>query len=69
VSLLRPGYDFLQKNSWLQAVLGADKQSTEMQALRKHAHQFGNNTSSFMMMQPVRKSSLQKATGMRWLFR
>ncbi|MDI8328216.1 phage tail tape measure protein, partial [Salmonella enterica subsp. enterica serovar Anatum] len=30
VKLLMPGYDFAQKNSELQAVLGVDKQSPEM---------------------------------------
>jgi TP901 family phage tail tape measure protein len=46
VSLLRPGYDFAQKNSELQAVLGVDKQSPEMQALRKQARQLGDNTAA-----------------------
>ncbi|HDT1337154.1 TPA: phage tail tape measure protein [Escherichia coli] len=44
VKLLMPGYDFAQKNSELQAVLGVDKQSPEMQALRKQARQLGDNT-------------------------
>ncbi|MEW5561383.1 phage tail tape measure protein [Enterobacter asburiae] len=46
VALLRPGYDFAQKNSELQAVLGVDKQSPEMQALRKQARQLGDNTAA-----------------------
>ncbi|MCS2169108.1 phage tail tape measure protein [Scandinavium sp. TWS1a] len=46
VTLLRPGYDFAQKNSELQAVLGADKQSPEMQALRQQARQLGDNTAA-----------------------
>ncbi len=46
VSLLRPGYDFAQKNSELQAVLGVDKQSPEMQTLRKQARQLGDNTAA-----------------------
>ncbi|MBD3122198.1 phage tail tape measure protein [Citrobacter braakii] len=44
VKLLTPGYEFAQKNSELQAVLGVDKQSPEMQALRKQARQLGDNT-------------------------
>lgn len=46
VKLLTPGYDFAQKNSELQAVLGVDKQSPEMQALRKQARQLGDNTAA-----------------------
>ncbi|HEA0522314.1 TPA: phage tail tape measure protein [Escherichia coli] len=46
VNLLMPGYDFAQKNSELQAVLGVDKQSPEMQALRKQARQLGDNTAA-----------------------
>lgn len=36
----------LRKNSELQAVLGVDKQSPEMQALRKQARQLGDNTAA-----------------------
>ncbi|EDH2142384.1 phage tail tape measure protein [Salmonella enterica] len=46
VKLLMPGYDFAQKNSELQAVLGVDKQSPEIQALRKQARQLGDNTAA-----------------------
>ncbi|HFF9104254.1 TPA: phage tail tape measure protein [Escherichia coli] len=46
VKFLMPGYDFAQKNSELQAVLGVDKQSPEMQALRKQARQLGDNTAA-----------------------
>lgn len=46
VKLLIPGYDFAQKNSELQAVLGVDKQSPEMEALRKQARQLGDNTAA-----------------------
>lgn len=46
VKLLMPGYDFAQKNSELQAVLGVDKQSSELQALRKQARQLGDNTAA-----------------------
>lgn len=46
VKLLMPGYDFAQKNSELQAVLGGDKQSPEMQALRKQARQLGDNSAA-----------------------
>ena len=38
--------EFAQKNSELQAVLGVDKQSPEMQALRKQARQLGDNTAA-----------------------
>jgi TP901 family phage tail tape measure protein len=46
VKLLMPGYDFAQKNSELQAVLGVDKQSPEMQTLRQQARQLGDNTAA-----------------------
>ncbi|HHJ3938288.1 TPA: phage tail tape measure protein [Escherichia coli] len=46
IKLLMPGYDFAQKNSELQAVLGVDKQSPEMQALRKQARQLGDNSAA-----------------------
>ncbi|WP_072277633.1 phage tail tape measure protein, partial [Salmonella enterica] len=46
VKLLMPGYDFAQKNSELQAVLGVEKKSPEMQALRKQARQLGDNTAA-----------------------
>lgn len=46
VKLLMPGYDFAQKNSELQAVLGVEKQSPEMRALRKQARQLGDNTAA-----------------------
>ncbi|ECJ0772535.1 phage tail tape measure protein [Salmonella enterica] len=46
VKLLMPGYDFAQKNSELRAVLGVEKQSPEMQALRKQARQLGDNTAA-----------------------
>jgi TP901 family phage tail tape measure protein len=46
VKLMMPGFDFAQKNSELQAVLGVEKQSSEMQALRKQARQLGDNTAA-----------------------
>jgi TP901 family phage tail tape measure protein len=46
VKLMMPGFDFAQKNSELQAVLGVGKQSPEMQALRKQARQLGDNTAA-----------------------
>ncbi|EMD4899707.1 TPA: phage tail tape measure protein [Escherichia coli] len=46
VKLLMPGYEFAQKNSELQAVLGVAKDSTEMAALRKQARQLGDNTAA-----------------------
>ncbi|HGE9244907.1 TPA: phage tail tape measure protein [Escherichia coli] len=46
VKLLMPGYEFAQKNSELQAVLGVVKDSAEMAALRKQARQLGDNTAA-----------------------
>ncbi|HDT5144860.1 TPA: phage tail tape measure protein [Klebsiella michiganensis] len=46
VALLKPGYDFTQKNSELQAVLGVGKDSAEMSAQRKQARQLGDNTAA-----------------------
>ncbi|EAZ5991699.1 phage tail tape measure protein [Salmonella enterica] len=45
-ALLKPGYEFAQKNSELQAVLGVAKDSAEMTALRKQARQLGDNTAA-----------------------
>ncbi|TNV09541.1 phage tail tape measure protein [Buttiauxella sp. B2] len=46
VGILKPGYDFAQKNAELQAVLGVEKSSPEMDALRKQARQLGDNTAA-----------------------
>ncbi|MCJ1190403.1 phage tail tape measure protein [Escherichia coli] len=46
VKLLMPGYEFAQKNSELQAVLGVAKDSAEMTALRRQARQLGDNTAA-----------------------
>lgn len=46
VKLLMPSYEFAQKNSELQAVLGVAKDSAEMAALRKQARQLGDNTAA-----------------------
>ncbi|KLW00259.1 phage tail tape measure protein, TP901 family, core region [Klebsiella aerogenes] len=46
VALIKPGYDFAQKNSELQAVLGVAKESAEMTALRTQARQLGDNTAA-----------------------
>ncbi len=46
VKLLMPGYEFAQKNSELQAVLGVAKDSAEMAALRRQARQLGDNTAA-----------------------
>ncbi len=46
VALMKPGYDFAQKNSELQAVLGSGKDSDDMVALRKQARQLGDNTAA-----------------------
>ena len=45
-SLLMPGFDFAQKNSELQAVLGVGKESQEMKALRAQARQLGDTTAA-----------------------
>ncbi len=46
VAGLKPGYDFAQKNSELQAVLGLDKSSADMLALRGQARQLGDTTAA-----------------------
>lgn len=46
VALMKPGYDFAQKNSELQAVLGVAKDSAEMTVLRKQARLLGDNTAA-----------------------
>ncbi|HAH9930705.1 TPA: phage tail tape measure protein [Escherichia coli] len=46
VALMKPGYDFTQKNSELQAVLGVAKDSADMVTLRKQARQLGDNTAA-----------------------
>ncbi|MBZ1980539.1 phage tail tape measure protein [Klebsiella pneumoniae] len=46
VALMKPGYDFAQKNSELQAVLGVAKDSAEMTALRNQARLLGDNTAA-----------------------
>ncbi|TNV09351.1 phage tail tape measure protein [Buttiauxella sp. B2] len=46
VGILKPGYDFAQKNAELQAVLGVEKTSPEMELLRKLARQLGDNTAA-----------------------
>ena len=46
MAILKPGYEFAQKNSTLQATLGLEKQSPEMQALRTQARQIGDNTAA-----------------------
>ena len=46
VAVLKPGYEFAQKNSELQAVLGLDKSSADMLALRGQARQLGDTTAA-----------------------
>lgn len=46
VAALKPGYDFAQKNSELQAVLGLEKSSADMLALRGQARQLGDTTAA-----------------------
>ena len=45
-SLMMPGFEFAQKNSELQAVLGVAKDSQEMKALRAQARQLGDTTAA-----------------------
>ncbi|WP_448309530.1 phage tail tape measure protein [Pantoea sp. PGP6] len=45
-SLLMPGFEFAQKNSELQAVLGVAKDSKEMKALSAQARQLGDTTAA-----------------------
>lgn len=45
-TLLKPGFDFSLKNSELQAVLGLDKDSADMKALRGQARALGDNTAA-----------------------
>lgn len=45
-ALMKPGYDFAQKNAELQAVLGVAKDSAEMSALRKQARLLSDNTAA-----------------------
>ncbi|MDU7482488.1 MAG: phage tail tape measure protein [Hafnia alvei] len=45
-AVLKPGYDFAQKNSELQAVLGLEKSSADMLALRGQARQLGDTTAA-----------------------
>ncbi len=45
-AVLTPGFDFTQKNSELQAVLGVAKDSAEMIALRAQARQLGDTTAA-----------------------
>lgn len=45
-AVLKPGYDFAQKNSELQAVLGLEKSSSDMLALRGQARQLGDTTAA-----------------------
>ena len=45
-AVLKPGYDFAQKNSELQAVLGLEKDSADMQSLKKQARLLGDNTAA-----------------------
>lgn len=46
IAALKPGYDFAQKSSELQAVLGLDKSSADMLALRGQARQLGDTTAA-----------------------
>lgn len=45
-AVLKPGYDFAQKNSELQAVLGLAKNSADMRVLRAQARQLGDTTAA-----------------------
>lgn len=45
-AVLKPGFDFSLKNSELHAVLGLDKESPEMKALKGQARTLGDNTAA-----------------------
>ncbi len=45
-AVLKPGYDFSLKNSELQAVLGLEKQTPELIALKSQARTLGDNTAA-----------------------
>lgn len=45
-AVLKPGFDFSLKNSELQVVLGLDKESPEMKALKGQARTLGDNTAA-----------------------
>ncbi|MGO3413258.1 MAG: phage tail tape measure protein [Kluyvera intermedia] len=45
-AVLKPGFDFSLKNSELQAVLGLDKESADMKALKGQARTLGDNTAA-----------------------
>jgi TP901 family phage tail tape measure protein len=45
-SVLRPGYEFAQANSTLQATLGLDKNSDEFRSLKTQARSIGDNTAA-----------------------
>lgn len=45
-AVLKPGFDFSLKNSELQAVLGLDKESPELKALKGQARTLGDNTAA-----------------------
>lgn len=60
VKLLMPGYDFAQKNSELQAVLGS---ISSRQKCRRYANRRASSATilpPLLMMQPVRRLSLQR---------
>jgi len=45
-SVLRPGYEFAQANSTLQATLGLDKNSADFKSLKTQARSIGDNTAA-----------------------
>lgn len=45
-SVLRPGYEFAQANSTLQATLGLDKNSDDFKSLKTQARSIGDNTAA-----------------------
>lgn len=45
-SVLRPGYEFSQANSTLQATLGLDKNSDDFKSLKTQARSIGDNTAA-----------------------
>lgn len=69
VALMKPGYDFAQKNSELQAVLGVAKDSAEMTALRNQARLLGDNTAASADDAAGAQIIIAKAGGTRQRFR
>lgn len=69
VKLLMPGYEFAQKNSELQAVLGVAKTPPKWPRYASRRASSATIPQPRRMMQPVRRLSLRKPVGMLMPFR